>query len=64
MSLNVNILPVFEQLGLYDELMAVSFTSPGMHVYNENMEKIGFRGNEGIKEMYALTNVDYKKKKK
>lgn len=53
MSLNVNILPVFEQLGLYDDLMRVSFTSPGMHVYNEDMEEIGYRGNDGIKEMYA-----------
>ncbi len=51
MSLNVNILPVFEQLGLYDELMKISFTSPGMHVYNESMKKIAYRGNEGIKEL-------------
>ncbi|KAF9347776.1 hypothetical protein BGX26_000759 [Mortierella sp. AD094] len=50
MSVNVNILPVFEQLGLYDELMSISFTSPGMHIYNENMTKIAYRGNEGIKE--------------
>ncbi|KAF9427025.1 hypothetical protein BGZ76_002500 [Entomortierella beljakovae] len=50
MSVNVNILPVFEQLGLYDELMNISFTSPGMHIYNENMKKIAYRGNEGLKE--------------
>ncbi|KAF9953913.1 hypothetical protein BGZ72_005071 [Mortierella alpina] len=56
MSLNVNILPVFEQLGLYDELMKISFTSPGMHVYNESMKKIAYRGNEGIKE---LVGYDY-----
>ncbi|KAF9187719.1 hypothetical protein BGZ50_001780 [Haplosporangium sp. Z 11] len=56
MSINVNILPVFEQLGLYDELMKISFISPGMHVYNENMKKIAYRGNEGIKE---LVGYDY-----
>ncbi|KAG0214005.1 hypothetical protein B0O80DRAFT_457230 [Mortierella sp. GBAus27b] len=50
MSVNVNILPVFEQLGLYEELMNISFTSPGMHVYNENMKKMAYRGNEGLKE--------------
>ncbi|KAF9361462.1 hypothetical protein BGX34_007123 [Mortierella sp. NVP85] len=50
MSVNVNILPVFEQLGLYEELMRISFTSPGMHIYGENMKKIAYRGNEGLKE--------------
>lgn len=50
MSVNVNILPVFEQLGLFEELMQISFTSPGMHIYNENMKKIAYRGNEGLKE--------------
>ncbi|KAG0354422.1 hypothetical protein BC939DRAFT_493329 [Gamsiella multidivaricata] len=51
MSLNVNILPVFEQLGLYDDLMKISFTSPGMHVHNENLKEIGYRDNDGIKTM-------------
>ncbi|KAF9956430.1 hypothetical protein BGZ65_002738 [Modicella reniformis] len=50
MSVNVNILPVFEQLGLYDELMSISFTSPGMHIYNESIKEIAYRGNEGLKE--------------
>jgi hypothetical protein len=50
MSVNVNILPVFEQLGLFEELMQISFTSPGMHIYGENMKKIAYRGNEGLKE--------------
>ncbi|KAF9117008.1 hypothetical protein BGX27_007062 [Mortierella sp. AM989] len=56
MSLNVNILPVFEQLGLYDDLMKVSYTSPGMSVYDEGLKLIAFRGNEGIKE---LVGYDY-----
>lgn len=44
---------MFEQLGLLDELMAISFTSPGMHVYGENMKKMAYRGNDSIKETYA-----------
>ncbi|KAG0322659.1 hypothetical protein BGZ99_003206, partial [Dissophora globulifera] len=50
MSLNVNILPVFEQLGLYDDLMKISFTSPGMRVLNEDMVELGYRDNDNIKE--------------
>ncbi|KAF9181992.1 hypothetical protein BGZ49_004773, partial [Haplosporangium sp. Z 27] len=57
MSLNVNILPVFEQLGLLDDLMKISFTSPGMSVFNENLKLLGFRGNEGVKEKPDLYNL-------
>ncbi|KAI1316266.1 hypothetical protein EDD11_010174 [Mortierella claussenii] len=57
MSLNVNILPVFEQLNLLDDLMKISFTSPGMNVYSENMKKIAYRGNEGIKEAVGYDYV-------
>ncbi|KAG0206267.1 hypothetical protein BGX28_002264 [Mortierella sp. GBA30] len=63
MSLNVNILPVFEQLGLYDDLMKISFTSPGMNVYNEDMQKIGYRGNEGIKEMVGYDYIVFSRPK-
>ncbi|KAG0354423.1 hypothetical protein BC939DRAFT_493328 [Gamsiella multidivaricata] len=63
MSLNVNILPVFEQLGLYDELMKISFISPGMHVYNENMKKIAYRGNEGIKEAVGYDYIVFSRPK-
>ncbi|KAF9361463.1 hypothetical protein BGX34_007124 [Mortierella sp. NVP85] len=57
MSLNVNILPAFEQLGLYDDLMKVSFTSPGMHVYNESMQELGYRDNDNIKEMMGYDYI-------
>ncbi|KAI8350677.1 hypothetical protein B0O80DRAFT_457228 [Mortierella sp. GBAus27b] len=57
MSLNVNILPVFEQLGLYDDLMKVSYTSPGMHVFSEDLQELGYRGNEGIKEMVGYDYI-------
>ncbi|KAI8605425.1 hypothetical protein EDD21DRAFT_363517 [Dissophora ornata] len=57
MSLNVNILPVFEQLGLYDDLMKISFTSPGMSIHNEDISLIGYRGNDGIKEMVGYDYI-------
>ncbi|KAG0286437.1 hypothetical protein BGZ98_005097, partial [Dissophora globulifera] len=50
MSLNVNILPLFEQLGLYDDIMKISFTNPGMRVLNEIMIELGYRDNDNIKE--------------
>ncbi|KAF9917823.1 hypothetical protein BX616_011175 [Lobosporangium transversale] len=43
LALNVNILPVFEQLGLFDELKKISFSIPGMHLYNEDMTKIRYK---------------------
>ncbi|KAI8605424.1 hypothetical protein EDD21DRAFT_140714 [Dissophora ornata] len=63
MSLNVNILPVFEQLGLYDELMKISFTSPGMHVFSENMKQMAYRGNEGLKETVGYDFVVFSRPK-
>ncbi|KAF9187900.1 hypothetical protein BGZ49_004002, partial [Haplosporangium sp. Z 27] len=50
MSVNVNILPVFEQLGMFEDLQKISFTCPGMNIYNEKMQRIAYRGNETIKE--------------
>ncbi|KAG0353263.1 hypothetical protein BC939DRAFT_1068 [Gamsiella multidivaricata] len=41
MSIGPNILPVFEQLGLIDEIMKVSLPATTMEVYKENMELIG-----------------------
>ncbi|KAF9898248.1 hypothetical protein BX616_004291, partial [Lobosporangium transversale] len=40
MSLNANILPAFQQLGLYDELMQVSFPSAGFVISKSNNEHI------------------------
>ncbi|KAG0305562.1 hypothetical protein BGZ98_003939 [Dissophora globulifera] len=63
MSLNVNILPVFEQLGLYDDLMNISFTSPGMNIYGENMKKIAYRGNETLKETIGYDFIVFSRPK-
>ncbi|GJJ77373.1 hypothetical protein EMPS_09732 [Entomortierella parvispora] len=51
MSLGSNILAVFEQLGIYDELIDISLPMMGMTLYKENMEKIGLYGVEGINKM-------------
>ncbi|KAF9283053.1 hypothetical protein BGZ68_005603, partial [Mortierella alpina] len=41
MSLGANILPVFEQLGLYKPLMEIAFPIIRMNMYTENMDEIG-----------------------
>ncbi|KAF9283052.1 hypothetical protein BGZ68_005602 [Mortierella alpina] len=41
MSLSVNILPVFEQLGLIDELHKLSYPISNMEFFSQNMKKIG-----------------------
>lgn len=51
MSLCANILPVFEQLGLYEELRNVSFPCHSYRLYREDMKKIGFYSAKGDKEM-------------
>ncbi|KAG0366596.1 hypothetical protein BC939DRAFT_482450 [Gamsiella multidivaricata] len=40
MSLNANILPAFEQLGLYEDLLKISYPSRGFNVYHDNMDLI------------------------
>ncbi|KAF9913592.1 hypothetical protein BX616_009843 [Lobosporangium transversale] len=40
MSLNANILPVFEQLGILDELLQVSFPSAGFFITKSNLKPI------------------------
>lgn len=58
MSLKVNILPVFEQLGLYDELMKISYPTPALNIYNQDMSKMGEVRYEGQEEMYVAQTVD------
>ena len=41
MSLGANILPVFEQLGLYKPLMEIALPIIRMNMFTENMEAIG-----------------------
>lgn len=41
MSLSANILPVFEQLGLMDELEKFSLPCPSHDLYDGNLHKLG-----------------------
>ncbi|KAF9431989.1 hypothetical protein BGZ76_011448 [Entomortierella beljakovae] len=41
LSLAPNILPIFEQLGLYEELMAISHTCQSVDTFDPEIKKIG-----------------------
>ncbi|KAF9284918.1 hypothetical protein BGZ74_001618, partial [Mortierella antarctica] len=41
MSLNSNVLPIFKQLGLLDELMDISLPINSLDMYKENLKPIG-----------------------
>lgn len=41
MALSPGIQPVFEQLGIYEELLKVSYPVLGIQFLNEDMSKIG-----------------------
>jgi hypothetical protein len=41
MALSPSIQPVFEQLGIFEELMKVSYPVLGIQFLNEDMSKIG-----------------------
>ncbi|KAF9980692.1 hypothetical protein BGZ75_008149 [Mortierella antarctica] len=56
MSLGINILPVFEQLGLLDELMKFSYPCPTMNIVNPEMEKLG-SVNLGNKSIAGLDTI-------
>ncbi|KAG0350788.1 hypothetical protein BGZ54_003639, partial [Gamsiella multidivaricata] len=50
MSLNANILPAFEQLGLLEELKEISFPSHGYNIFNDELKNIGSIGADEYKE--------------
>ncbi|KAG0214658.1 hypothetical protein BGX28_001696 [Mortierella sp. GBA30] len=50
MSLNVNILPALDQLGLLEELQKISFPSPGFDIFTEEMKPIASMRGKGYKE--------------
>ncbi|KAF9171562.1 hypothetical protein BGX21_000979 [Mortierella sp. AD011] len=56
MSLNANILPVFEQLGLLEELKSISLPTSDFHVYKSNMKLISAIEGVGSEE---LVGYDY-----
>lgn len=42
MVFGANILPVFEQLGLLEEVRKISLPCLGMDIYNAKIEKVAF----------------------
>jgi hypothetical protein len=50
MSLNVNTMPVFEQLGLFDDLMKASFITNSMRIYDESLKEIMHSQSTDFKE--------------
>lgn len=54
MCLNSGILPVFEQLGLFEDLMRVSLPCHAMNIFQENMKKISEVKMEGYKNLYVF----------
>ncbi|KAF9189623.1 hypothetical protein BGZ50_000651 [Haplosporangium sp. Z 11] len=55
-SLNANILPVFEQLGMMDEMLAISYPCYSMNMYQGDMTPIAHVKMKGLKE---LVGYDY-----
>ncbi|KAF9906711.1 hypothetical protein EC991_000373 [Linnemannia zychae] len=56
MSINANILPVFEQLGLLEEVQNISLRNRWTSLYDHKMKQIGKVGMEDYK---ALTGYDF-----
>ncbi|KAF9936258.1 hypothetical protein BGZ67_002520 [Mortierella alpina] len=56
MSLSVNILPVFEQLGLIDELYRMSYPLSNVEFFSQDMKKIG-TFQVGTKELPELCDL-------
>ncbi|KAG9320564.1 hypothetical protein KVV02_008774 [Mortierella alpina] len=63
MSLKVNILPVFEQLGLYNEFMKISYPTPALNLFNQDMAKMGDVSYEGQQEIARYPSVIFKRPK-
>ncbi|KAF9132819.1 hypothetical protein BGX30_012514 [Mortierella sp. GBA39] len=56
MSINANILPVFEQLGLLTEVQNISLRNHGTSLFNRNMKEIG---KVSIPNYQELTGYDF-----
>lgn len=51
MSINANILPVFEQLGLLAEVQNISLRNHGSSLFNSKMKEIGKVGIPNYREL-------------
>lgn len=51
MGINANILPVLEQLGIYDEFEAISFPGQKMHMRYGDMKKIATMSSDTTRDL-------------
>jgi len=51
MALGPHFLPVFEQLGMLDDLYEISYECPTVWQFKEDMELLGEIGMRGVKEL-------------
>ncbi|KAF9982673.1 hypothetical protein BGZ65_002601, partial [Modicella reniformis] len=63
MTLGPSILPVFEQLGLFDELQKISVPCYSTDYYNDQLEKLGSIDLAGHKELLGYNNVIFARPK-
>ncbi|KAG0368959.1 hypothetical protein BGZ54_000706 [Gamsiella multidivaricata] len=57
MGFNSGTLPIFEQLGLLDDLMKFSLPTHGMEIYDESMTMLGDFNTEGLKEKSGYDTI-------
>jgi len=53
MSLGPHIMPVFEQLGILDELLEISIKCTSMNLLDESLKSMGNVKMDGQKDMYG-----------
>lgn len=51
MSLGANILPVFEQLGMLEEIKSISYPVYAQHLFEANMKKSGSLSMDNYRDM-------------
>ncbi|KAG0049271.1 hypothetical protein BGZ83_005912 [Gryganskiella cystojenkinii] len=64
LTIGPNMLPVFEQLGIFDELMRISLPMYSMDIYNEDMSMIGMVEFKAFEDVggyhgYAFSRPDF-----
>ncbi|KAF9354701.1 hypothetical protein BGX26_007464 [Mortierella sp. AD094] len=57
MGMGADILPVFEQLGLLEEVEKISRPSSKLHIYNFDLTKVGTKDISGLKEVSGYDSL-------
>lgn len=55
MSLGASVLPIFEQLGMLEELKTFALPCHTAEVYNDKTEKLGYFDMLGLDKLYVST---------